>query len=40
MFDEHMKGPNQLHVMREDVRADPEQLLEVPQVSISCTLKP
>ena len=28
-----MKGPNQLHVMREDVHADPEKLLEVPTVS-------
>jgi hypothetical protein len=35
VFDEHMTGPNQLHVMREDVHADPEKLLEVPQVSRS-----
>ena len=33
VFDEHMRGPNQLHVLREDVHADAEKMLEVPTVS-------
>jgi malate synthase len=31
IFDEHMKGPNQLHVMREDVRVTAEDLLRAPE---------
>ncbi|HWL87509.1 MAG TPA: malate synthase A, partial [Polyangiaceae bacterium] len=31
VFDEKMPGPNQLHVLREDVKASREDLLEVPQ---------
>jgi len=31
VFDAHMKGPNQLHVTRDDVRVGAEDLLRVPQ---------
>jgi malate synthase len=31
VFDEHMKGPNQLHRLREEVTVSRAQLLEVPQ---------
>jgi malate synthase len=31
VFDEHMPGPNQLGKMRQDVQADPDALLAVPQ---------
>jgi malate synthase A len=31
VFDEHMKGPNQLHVKREDVRIGQRELLAVPE---------
>jgi malate synthase len=30
VFDEHMKGPNQLHVRRDDVRVAPRELLAAP----------
>jgi len=33
IFDAHMKGPNQLHVMREDVRVSAEDLLRAPEGS-------
>ena len=31
IFDEHMKGPNQIHVKREDVRIGQRELLAVPE---------
>jgi malate synthase len=31
IFDAHMKGPNQLHVMREDVQVSSEDLLRAPE---------
>jgi len=35
IFDEHMKTPNQLHVMREDVRVTATDLLKVPEGQIT-----
>jgi len=35
VFDKHMPGPNQLHVLREDVRADAHDLLAVPEGTIT-----
>jgi malate synthase len=35
VFDEHMKGPNQLRNLREDVQPDPNSLLAVPQGKIT-----
>jgi malate synthase len=35
IFDEHMKTPNQLHVMREDVKVTAADLLKVPQGQIT-----
>ncbi len=35
VFDEHMKGPHQLHVTRHDVRVTPAELLAVPEGSIT-----
>ncbi len=35
VFDEHMKGPNQLHVGRDDVRVTPADLLAVPEGTIT-----
>jgi len=35
VFNEHMPGSNQLDRLREDVVADPEALLAVPQVRAS-----
>ncbi|KAI3429229.1 hypothetical protein D9Q98_005328 [Chlorella vulgaris] len=31
VFDQHMKGPNQMHLQRDDVQADADALLQVPQ---------
>ena len=35
IFDEHMRGPNQLGKLREDVRITRDQLLEIPQGPIT-----
>ena len=35
IFDEHMKTPNQLHVMREDVKVTAADLLKVPEGQIT-----
>jgi malate synthase len=35
IFDERMKGPNQLHVLREDVKVTAQDLLKVPQGEIT-----
>jgi malate synthase len=35
VFDEHMKGPNQLHVKRDEVRVTPADLLQVPEGTIT-----
>jgi malate synthase len=35
IFDEYMKGPNQIHVKREDVHVTAKDLLEIPKGSIT-----
>jgi len=35
VFNEHMEGQNQLHIKREDVMADPNELVQIPEGTIT-----